>query len=145
MSTGNTAENETNKLVTNYNTAVLLLGHNTYIDAPFNNSTYDDIEMDAGTLMGRITSTDYVDQLDASQSDGTEKPLGVLSKPFTLVAGGVTTVTMAVSGRVRKDKIILRLADQFTDDVDGQNLGDLITQIGITMVDVDDLTEFDNQ
>ena len=134
-----------NALTTNYNTKKLLLGNNKYLQAGYVNDTYADIVLQPGLLVGRIATTDYISDCVSGNSDGTQFPLGVVVSETTIPAGELVQVQICNGGKVREDMIILDSGDSFTTDVSSINLGDRIEQIGINLIAVSDLTDFDNQ
>jgi len=144
MSSANNVLNTNNQQFTNHDTSIIFLRDNLYSQFVYVNSTYDDVVLDPGTLMGRISSTDYVVPLTSGASNGSQFPVGILAHPVTIEAGELVTLTLAVKGEIRKDKIIFQGSDGFSTTVSSIDLIDRIEQIGLHLVPVTNLTNFDN-
>lgn len=101
----------------------------------------------AGTLMGRISATGLLVPLVATVTDGSQFPLGVLMHDITVPAAGTASLTIAVSGHVAEDKLIIDAGDTLDSVIDGRRLRDRIGSdtVGILLVGGDELTGFDNQ
>ena len=129
----------------------IFIGDNRYQEFPYAkvNSTYDDIVVPAGTVMGRIGSTLKVIPLTSAASDGSENPVGILAEDITVLAGESYTkdVTLCVYGDVNTNKVILQGDDTLSTLISSRPIHDLIgaSTVGIKLVSSTENTNFDNQ
>lgn len=116
------------------------------IEADFNNVTGSDVVLEAGMLMGRISASGFVVQVDSGNVTGEEFPLGVLMQDITVPTATTVSVTIAVSGDVAEELLILKAGTDLDDVVIGRRLRDRIggDTVGIILVAGTQLTDFDN-
>lgn len=133
----------------NRNVAKIFLGFNTWDHADMTNSTYDDIELVAGTVLGRNYTTKEVVALKSDASDGSQYPIGVLQDDVIIPAGETFDVAYATGGRVAEEMLVLvKEGDTLDTVIDGKILRDRIGSdtVGIQILRTsDDLTAFDNE
>ena len=105
-----------------------------------------DLELKAGTLMGRISATNILLPLVSTAIDGSKFPVGVLMHDVSVLSLGTAKLTFAVSGDVAEEKLILGGADTLATVIDARTLRDRIGSdtVGIKLVSADELTEYDN-
>lgn len=84
---------------------IFLGGNTTQKESYINNSSYDPIDLPAGTVMGRIAGTDVLVPSVASASDGSEQPVGVLMNDLTIDSGDTVNATICNGGKVAAEKI----------------------------------------
>ena len=148
MSTVTTSLSTSNQLNSNYDFSKVFLGDNRYESATLlNASETDEIEFPAGTLLGRIGSSNKVVPLTSAASDGSQFPVGILANTITLAAEAEGTVSMCVSGDVATEKVILQGSDTMATVISTRTIKDRIGSdtVGIKLVSSTDLTGFDNQ
>ena len=150
MSSVENTLNTSNQQTTRYNVNIIFLRDNKYKTMPYNNSSYDDVTLTAGTVMGRIGSSDYVVPCNAGSSDGSEYPVGILAEDVTAEASADTDIPICVSGEVAQEYINFDDPDDTLNTIvssDGVNrrYKDLIDQIGVILVLGTDQTGYDNE
>jgi len=145
MSTGTIVVDKSNFLQQNVDTSKIFLGENESIRADFTAGITDEI-LESGTLMGRISTTQKVIPCDSTATDGSQFPIGILRTSRTVTATTTVSVSIVNAGNVAKEMVILSGTDTFATLVDDRSLQDRIAgdTAGIYLVEVDDLTNFDN-
>lgn len=113
------------------------------------NSTYDDVTIPAGTVMGRVLVGQALKQLASGASDGSQYPVGVLAEDLTVLAGETFdgNVWICVSGDVDETKLVFDGSDDLDTEVSGRSLRDRLASdtVGIKLVAGDQLTATDNE
>jgi hypothetical protein len=147
MSTFEQSLDGTNQAINKYNTAKLFLWNNRYDKATFSNASGDTVTLAAGTLMGRIATTQKVVALDSSASDGSQFPVGILASDYIVEDGDSVDVTYCVAGDVAEELVILAYGDEFSTAISGRSIRDRIASdtVGIKLVTTEELTDFDNE
>ena len=136
-----------NQLFVNQDTSKIFVWDNRTATFNFNNAAYDDVVLETGTLMGRISATGLLAVLDASASDGSQYPIGVLFEGQTVEGGETMQLTLCVSGDVVEDKVVLKSGTTMDSVISGRRLFDRIGSdtVGIKLVQGSkELTTFDN-
>jgi hypothetical protein len=136
-----------NQLFANQDTSKIFVWDNRTATFNFNNATYADIDLTAGMIMGRISATGLIQQLDASASDGSQFPIGILFESQTVEAGDTVQLTVCVSGDVVENKVVLKSGTTMNSVISGRRLFDRIGSdtVGVKLVqDSEELTTFDN-
>ena len=133
-------------LTTKYDNSKLLIFNNSFTKGNVNNSTYDDVVLAVGTLMGRISATGLLTPLKSGASDGSQVPVGVLAGGFTIEDGTTKEVTLVVSGEIDESKIVFDGSDTLETVISGRRLKDMIAgdTVGLILKSVNELSEFDN-
>jgi hypothetical protein len=136
-----------NPLITNFDTSKTFVWNVRTATANYTNSTYDDVTLQQGTLMGRISSSGLIVPLTSGASDGSQFPLGVLLEDTTIEAGDTQELTIAVAGDVVESKILLQGSDTLNTVISGRRIRDRIgaDTVGIKLVGADQMTGLDNQ
>jgi hypothetical protein len=136
-----------NPLITNFDTSKTFVWNVRTATANYTNSTYDDVTLQQGTLMGRISSSGLIVPLTSGASDGSQFPLGVLLEDTTIEAGDTQELTIAVAGDVVESKILLQGSDTLNTVISGRRIRDRIgaDTVGIKLVGADLMTGIDNQ
>jgi hypothetical protein len=136
-----------NQITTNIDQSNIFVFNNRYETADYTNSTYDDVEILAGTLMGRVSATQEIVPLDSSASDGSQYPVGILAQDTTIEGGDTVSLTICVAGDVVEDKVILADGDTMATVISGRSIRDRIgaDTVGIKLVGSDQMTAYDNQ
>jgi hypothetical protein len=147
MSSNSVVYNNGQQVIVNFDVSKIFVWNNRYIDANHTNSTYDDVQLYAGTLMGRVSATKEVVPCDTTATDGSQYPIGVLAEDRLVAAGDVASLSICVEGDVVKDKIILSGTDTMDTVLSGKILYDRIgsDSVGIKLVESTEMTGFDNQ
>lgn len=117
-------------------------------DSYINNSTYDPITLRAGTLMGRIHASNVLVPLEASASDGSQFPVGVLAKDMIIDSGDTVQAAICVAGDVVADQIIfVKPGDGLETVVSSRRLKDRIgaDTVGIKLVQNTEMSAPDNE
>lgn len=149
MSQNSVVNSTSNFLQVQTDLSKIFLWNNRYEnDGYTNNSSYDPITLSAGTLMGRIASTNILVPCTSTASDGSQYPVGVLAQDVTLASGVSQTVSICVAGDVAQDKIIFaKPGDGLETVVSSRRYKDRIgaDTVGIKLVPSTDNTIYDNQ
>lgn len=106
MSEATTTVDTQNQMFTNYDTAKVFVFNPRTEIASYTNDGYDDETLKAGTLMGRVASTNEIVKLESGASDGSQFPVGIVVGNTTVEAGETVDVTIGVAGDVDKNQII---------------------------------------
>lgn len=149
MSTFTEVENTGSQAHFQTNTNKIFIGENRYEnDSYVNNSLYDPITLEAGTVMGRIAATRILVPIQPSASDGSQYPVGILAQDLTVDSGDTVQAALCVYGDVAEDQIKF-YNDQYDLNtvVSSRTLRDRIKgdTAGIRIIPSTDLTGFDNE
>lgn len=134
--------------ITNTDLSKIFVFNNRYETMSFtNDDVYDDVQLQAGMVMGRIASTNKVVQLVKGASDGSQYPIGVLLNDLLVQEGDTVNVSVCVSGDVAEEKLIFLSGTALTDVVESKTIRDRIGSdtVGIKLVAATELTGYDNQ
>lgn len=148
MSTFTPVMSNGNSQMGNYDTTKIFLRDNKFEVGSFTNADlYDDAVLVAGTLLGRIASTNKLVVINAAASDGSQFPVGVLAHSVTVAESATVNLTFCTEGEVSKGKVILPVGTTFNTVISAKTLNDRIKSdtAGIILVQADQLTGFDNQ
>lgn len=96
-----------NPLITNTDVAKLFIGNNRYRTATYTNSTGSEVTIAKGTLLGRVMTSNKVLPLVPTATDGSEIPLGIAVKSYTVANGSSVTVTYCFAGDVAQEGVVL--------------------------------------
>ena len=113
----------------------------------YTNNSGGDLDLKAGTLMGRISATNLLIPLVGAAVDGSQYPVGVLMHDITVLDTESAKLTICVSGDVVEEQLIIDAGDDLdTTVIGGRTLRDRIggDTVGIKLVSTDELTDFDN-
>jgi hypothetical protein len=119
---------------------IFILNNETEIGR-INNEDYDDITYPAGTVMGRIATTNMLTPITSEASDGSQFPIGVLHTETTVPAGETVNATIVISGHVDASLLILQGSDTLNTVVSLRTIRDRIKSdsAGIILKPVKDL------
>lgn len=147
MSSVNNTFSNSNFSITNYDTSKMFVGENSWAQGEFTNSTYDDVTLVQGTLLGRVASTGEIVVCTSAASDGSQFPVGVLANNVVVAAGDTQTLTYCIAGEVIESKIVFDGSDTLATVVSSRTFRDRIASdtAGIVLVATQELTDFDNQ
>ena len=148
MSTVTSVLDTNNQAIRNYDTTKIFLRDNKFETGSYtNDDLYDDVTLLAGTLLGRVSSTNKLVPHVSSASDGSQFPVGVLATNVVVGDGETVDLTFCTAGEIAKGKIFLGGSDTFATVISGRTINDRIKAdtAGIILVDADQLTAFDNQ
>jgi len=110
------------------------------------NDSYDTVTLAAGTLMGRIATTNKVVPLTSAAVDGSQIPLGFVLNTHSIEAGDTVDIALVVAGDVVEELITLQGSDTLNTVISGRTLRDRILgdTMGILLKSTDELTGYDN-
>lgn len=136
-----------NPLITNFDRSKTFVWNARTETGNYTNSTYDDVTLLKGTLMGRISASGLLVPLTSGASNGSQFPVGIILADTTIVAGDTAVVTIVVAGDVVSSKIIFQGSDTLQTVVSSRRLVDRIgaDTVGIKLVGDNQLTGQDNQ
>lgn len=147
MSTATTAENTTNKLVTNYDSSKIFLRDNRFQEGTYTAGIYD-ITLEAGTVMGRITASGKVTPFESDASDGSQYPFAVLAETVDIAEGDDAILSLCVAGDVDEGMLVfVKDGDDLDTVVDGKIVRDRIgsDSVAIMLKAATENTSYDNQ
>jgi|SRR5690242_4869498 len=134
------------QMTTNYDLSKIFLWDNRYDNEQFvNNTNYNPVTLKAGTVMGRVTATGILRPCDASQTDGSNIPIGILAQDLLVLGGATARCSICVRGDVNRNGIIFWTANTFDTITAGRRYYDLIQDVGIKIVAGQELSGYDNQ
>jgi hypothetical protein len=136
-----------NPLITNFDRSKTFVWNARTETGNYTNSTYDDVTLLEGTLMGRISASGLLVPLTSGASDGSQFPVGIVLADTTIEAGDTAVITIVVAGDVVSSKVIFQGSDTLNTVVSGRRLVDRIgaDTVGIKLVGDNQLTGQDNQ
>lgn len=91
------------QLITQFDYSKLFLFNNRFFYYTYRNSTGSSASLVAGTLMGRQSSGSHVGEVIpqvSSATDGSQVPMGILARDYTVANGATATVMICVAGDV---------------------------------------------
>lgn len=147
MSEVNQVLNTGQQSITNYNTDKIFVFRNGYAKGNYTNSTYDEVTLLEGTLMGRVSATQEIVPHDATAVDGSQYPIGVLAVEAIVPEGETVELMFCNEGEVVESKVILADGDTMETVISGRSIRDRIAAdtVGIKLVGSDAMTAVDNQ
>ena len=147
MSSNTIALNNGQQAIVNFDTSKIFVWGNRYEKASYNNSTYDTVELAAGTLMGRIATTQKIVPLASGASDGSQHVVGILAQDASVEEGDTVDLYICVAGDVVESKVVLDGSDTMSTVISGRSIRDKIAgdAVGLKLVGGDELTAYDNQ
>jgi hypothetical protein len=133
----------------NRNVSKTFLGSNTWAEGELTNSTYVDLVIAEGTVVGRNVTTGEIELLESDASTGSQIPRGITRGDYTVPAGETFTIAYATGGRVAEEKIIFANGtDTLATVVSSVRLRDRLAAdtVGFDIIKTaDELTDFDNE
>ena len=123
---------------------IFLFGNNTK-QATLTNSTGGSITYLAGSVMGKIGTSNLLARFTSGAVDGSQHPIGVLWEDITLAAGASAVVNYCTQGDIEESKLVFQGADTLETVISTRRVRELIeTNSQIRLVTSTDLTNFDN-
>jgi len=137
-----------NQLITNYDLSKFLLGFNSFVAANLE-ADGDDVDLVQGQLMGRIAATNLLTPCVATVTDGSQYPVGLAIIAQTIEDGNTDVVNLVNKGEVDVNKIVLSgtetLDTTFGATSNKRTYRDALNDLGLELIDNDELTAYDNQ
>lgn len=139
------------QMITNVDLSKVFLGENRYQDGNLlNNSSYNDLDLVAGTVVGRITATGVLVPYVHTANDGSQYPVGVLAHDFQIDSGETkNNVTIVDFGDVAQSKLVFIAGSGTTLESivtnGGRRVKDWLQAQGIKIVPGTEMTGYDNQ
>ena len=137
-----------NQLTNNFDTSKIFIWDNRYQPETITNSSYDEVTLEAGTLVGRVTATGAIVACRSDSADGSQIPLGILKSEHVIPAGDSVETYICIAGDVAEEKVVFfKAGDTAETIVDGRRYKDRIEAdtMGIKLVPGTELTSEDNQ
>ena len=100
-------------LTTQFDYSKLFIWSNKFRTASYTNPTGSPITLTAGTIMGRVFSTNKVYPQVSTATDGSQVPMGILQNTYVVAGSATVTVSYCVCGDVAREQIILGGSDTF--------------------------------
>ena len=135
------------QLFNNRNTAKIFLFDNKNIKGTFKNTTGGVLNLVGGELISRNATTGDLEVLTSAGTLGRNIPLGINRVCYDALADTAEIpMTIMVSGDVSQDLVVLQGADTLDTVISDRRLKDRILgdTAGIFLIEVDELTEYDN-
>lgn len=111
-----------------------------------NNGAYDPLTLVAGTLLGRIGSSDLVVPLFSLAGDGSQYPVGILAHDVEIESGETKEISFCDFGDVAYDKVVLFYSgDTLETVVSSRRLKDYLQAQGVKLITGTEMTAYDNQ
>jgi len=139
-----------NQLFTNYDNSKIFVWDNRYSKGTFEytNNDVTTVTFAAGTLLGRIASTDILVPLASGAVDGSQYPVGILAEDISVEYGESYSEEAAFCtyGDVVESQLSFDGSDDLDTVISGRSLRDRIAAdtVGIRLIASTDLTGTDN-
>lgn len=152
MSSQSVSLNTNKQLIANTDLSKVFIGDNRYQDGNMlNNSSYNDLALLAGTVVGRIAATGKLVPYVHTANDGSQYPVGLLAQDIEMDSGETkNNVTIVDFGDVAEGQVkfldgsATTLASLAT-NAGGRSVKDLLQAQGIKIVPTTEMTGYDNQ
>ena len=148
MSTAEVKVQTSNQLFVDYDYSKIFIFNNDYIKGDLLNNTGAERDFMPGTLLGRISATGKLVELDPTVADGSQFPVGILKTcVLALDDAAEASVNACNGGEVAEEMLILKAGVTLDDIVNGGvRLRDMIASanLGIKLVKGVELTKADN-
>lgn len=145
MSTVSQRNVSSNQTTTDFDLSKIFLFNNRYeSDNYISNSGYATLTLLAGSVMGRIASSNQLTYAQSGAVDGSQYPIGVLAQDVTLLAGQTQKVSICVQGDVSARKLIFVGGDSLTTVINGRTMQDWLQSYGPLVRFSEEMTDFDN-
>lgn len=143
MTNPNVRVQTSKQLTGDYDRSKVFIGEKSTFVGNYTNSGYDDEDLLAGTVIGRVGSTNKLVKCDSTLSNGGQFPIGVLLGDVTVEGGDTVEITVA-NGEVDGAKLIYTSAQTADTVVSSRTLRDHLLLAGTKIRTVDYLNDFDN-
>jgi len=100
-------------LITNYDNAQIFLGSNFYETVSYTNSTGAPVTIPKGRTIGRVLATAKALPSASASTDGSELPIGVSARTYTIANGVTQNIEIVKGGDVNENLVILAAGDTF--------------------------------
>lgn len=134
------------QLFVEYDLGKIFIRDNRYSKGNYTNATYDDVNLSAGTVLGRVAATGKIAKFDSAASNGLQYPIGILADNYTVAEGETQELAFCDTGDVAEEKLIFQNSDDLDTVVDGKNVRDRIgsDSVGLRLVSTTQNTISDN-
>lgn len=142
------AKRTDNQVTTNYDFSKLALGNNEFSEGVY--TPGGDVTIAEGLVFGKVAATGAIIPCVNTAADGSDIPFGVfynaLNAEKDILSGVATTLTLIKSGDVDGSKLTFGGASVITSVATSikQQLGDLLSNIGINVITPVQLNKYDN-
>lgn len=117
-----------------------------FIPYTINNSTYGDITLQAGTIMGVVTNTGLASPTISTSNDGSQNAMAILGKDYVVPAQSSITVSLMCLGYVRKDMVIFfNGTDTLSTVIGGKRVFETLLAAGVFLQNTRNATNYENQ
>jgi hypothetical protein len=142
----NTVLNTGRQSITHTDTSKIFIGDNRYKSELCHNSDYADLELKAGTVLGRVAATGWVKVCRSDAADGSQLPIGILAEDVTIDGQApAQSIPVCVGGDVVGSKLIWnRAADNLETTVSARRYKDHLLVFNIYTKDSTELSAKDN-
>lgn len=125
----------------------IFIWENRYTKINHTNATGATETLLAGTLMGRILTSQLVIPLVSTATDGSQFPVGILADDYTVINGATQEFAICFYGDIADTKVILGGSDSLDTAIAGRSIRDRIASdtVGIRLIPSIEMSGFDNQ
>lgn len=107
MSSNEIVGNQSNALFVNTDTSkTFIVIKATERESYINNSSYNPINLYAGTVLGRITASNYIVPWRNDVTDGSQFPIGLLGADMQIDSGDTVSALLVTECRMAAEKVI---------------------------------------
>ncbi len=138
--------NPAGQVTTDYDLSKLFIWNNRFeSDSYLNNSGYNPLTLKAGTIMGRVASSNTLAPCISGALDGSQYPIGVLAQDvYSLAQGASQKVSICINGDVNSYLLIFLGGDSLTTVINGRTMQDWLQSYGLLIRTSTEMTDFDN-
>lgn len=148
MSKQTIVSNTGSQLFVNTDLSKIFIFENRYeSDNYVNNSGYDPIVIPAGTVMGRIATSNVLIPFTSNASDGSQNVVGILAQDLSIDSGDTVKASICIYGDVALEQLqFSKIGDSITTVVNGRTVYDKIKSetAGIRLIAGTEMTGVDN-
>lgn len=146
MSSNNVDLNTGNQAIIQTDLKKVFIWENRWATGTYTNSTGSAVTLYAGTLLGRISSSQKLVPLASGASDGSQYPVGICGNDMTVENGESKTLTFCNYGDVAEEAVRLDGSDTLSTVISGRSIRDRIgaDTVGVRLVASTQMTNYDN-
>lgn len=110
-----------------------------------NGDLYDPLVLAIGTVMGRVAETGKLKAFTSAAVDGSQYPIGILCRAYTIEEGDTQEVYICDDGDVAEEKVVFAdESDTLDTVVSDRQVRDHLKTYGIKLITSTELSGYDN-
>lgn len=133
--------------ITDYDLSKFLKGNNEFVTHNLTASGAD-VTIKQAMVMGRVSASGLLVPLLHTATDGSQYPAGLayvgMDQEIVVADGDTKAVELVNKGKVDKAFINFGTASTLDSVVGGQRIDSLLENLGLTLLDINDVSAFDN-